>query len=71
MAKKHDLYKCQCDGERFCVYCDGGLASCNICHGGEATLPTECPGRAMTAEEMDAVMNRGLDFVGGKWRTPK
>lgn len=68
---KHVLYKCQCNGERHCIFCDGGLASCTVCGGGEVTLATECPGRKMTPEEADAVMDGGLDFVGGKWRVPK
>lgn len=68
---KHDLYKCKCKGERPCMFCDGGLASCTVCGGGEASLPTDCPGRKMTREEADAVMDGGLDFVGGKWRKPK
>lgn len=47
--RKHDYYKCPdpCPHHyegRSCVYCDGGLAFCNICKKGEAELEDECPG---------------------------
>lgn len=47
--------------------CDGGLASCTVCKGGEASLPTHCPGVKMTAEQQDDVQAGRLDFAGGEW----
>lgn len=46
---------------------EDGLAHCKVCNGGEGSLPTECPGRQMTATEADAVYAGQLDFVGGTW----
>ena len=30
-------------------------------------MPTECPGRGMTANEDDFVQAGDLDYAGGKW----
>lgn len=57
--KQHDFY----DRE-------DGLAHCKICHGGEGSLPRECPGREMTAEEQDAVYAGNLEFFQDKWWKP-
>lgn len=62
--KKHVYHKCNDD--RCCV-CNGGLASCDVCGGGEASLPTECPGVGMTEEQSRAVRYGKLDFIGGVW----
>ena len=51
-----------------CPVCDGGLSYCVVCHGGESDLPSECPGRAMTAEEHEGVSNGVLDFINGIWK---
>jgi hypothetical protein len=53
-----------------CNICEGGLANCLVCHGAEGSLPTQCPGRAMTHDEQDAVMAGTLDFDEGCWLTP-
>ncbi len=44
-----------------------GLTQCSICHGAEASLPTQCPGRPMSSEECDAVQDGKLDCRGGRW----
>lgn len=64
---KHKLHKCgpDCEG---CMFCDGGLALCEVCRGGEAELPTECPGRVMTDEEREDVEFGRRNFIGGQWR---
>lgn len=49
---------------------DDGLAHCKVCGGGEGSLPTECPGRRMTAEEQDKVYGLHLDFNRGQWWSP-
>lgn len=53
---KHDLY------DR-----DDGLAHCKVCRGAEASLPLECPGRAMPQEEQDAVQSGALNFYLQQW----
>lgn len=50
-----------------CNICDGGLAYCKVCHGAEASLPTECPGVAMTPLQQDEVTACRVDFKGGRW----
>lgn len=66
---QHNKQECakSCDG---CHICRGGLFSCTVCHGAEGTLPTDCPGRAMTKEEQDSVMSGRIDFRGDAWVCP-
>ena len=64
-SKKHVLHKCN---EDRCSICDGGLAFCEVCKGGEASLPSECPGIQMTEEQSRAVQYGQFDFVDGKWK---
>jgi len=40
------------------------LGLCRVCGGAEGTLPTDCPGRRMSAEEENAIYNGLLDFRG-------
>lgn len=44
------------------------LSLCKACGGAEASLPTDCPGRKMTAYEEDNVQAGNVDFVKGEWR---
>jgi hypothetical protein len=46
---------------------DGGLAECRVCGGAEGSLPTECPGQEMDAQQNDDVYAGRLDFIGGYW----
>ena len=62
---KHTLHKC--DSER-CYVCNGGLAFCEVCKGGEASLTTECCGQVLTNKEEDAIMAKKLDFKNGEWQ---
>lgn len=57
---EHTLHTCN---SAECVPCAGGLALCNICNGAEASLPTDCPGRPLSAREEDAILANRLDFV--------
>ncbi len=70
---EHVLYLCppgkHHEDLRYCQYCDGGLAFCTVCKGGEAELPHECPGREMTEQERDDVMCRRRDYCDGEWVT--
>ena len=51
-----------------CPICDGGVASCYVCCGGEGSLTdTDCPGRPMSEPESDAVYQHGWDFENGYW----
>ena len=59
------MHKCNRDQ---CGICDGGLSVCLVCKGAEATLPSECPGRALTEEEEAQIGAGLLDYVGGKWK---
>jgi hypothetical protein len=49
---------------------EDGLAVCLTCGGAEASLPTDCPGRRMTAEEQDDVQAGVRDYRGGGWDGP-
>ena len=44
------------------------LLHCKVCNGGEGSLPTDCPGQRMTAEQDDAVMAGQLDHKNGTWQ---
>ncbi len=66
-ANTHKLHAC--DDER-CAICIAGLASCDVCTGGEASLPVDCPGRRMTDGEITEVQSGRLDFKQGQWVVP-
>lgn len=56
----------ECDEEE-CMVCEGGLALCTTCGGAEASMPTECPGRKMTADESDNVQAGNIDYRNGRF----
>lgn len=66
----HTLYKCpdSCEG---CQFCNGGLALCTVCKGAEGSLPTECPGHALTEWAITAIYSGAIDFKDGAWRYGK
>ena len=64
---KHKLYECKDPECLGCCYCRGGLASCTVCNGAESSLPSECPGKPMTSEQLDMVSERRLDYIQGHW----
>lgn len=39
------------------------LGLCKVCGGAEAVLPTDCPGRKLTSEEMEGVMTGKWDYT--------
>lgn len=51
----------RCDKDH-CMFCDGGLFACERCGSLEGATTTRCPGRSMTAEEVEAVYDGRLDF---------
>jgi hypothetical protein len=63
MPKQHEMSEYK-DGYRIIAYCQ-------LC-GGEpsaGTMPTECPGSAMTSDVALDVAHRRKDYRGGKWET--
>ena len=60
-----------CDSPGSCPICDGGLAFCTVCHGAEGSMPTDCPGRPMTEEQVALVMSGAIDYrvSQGGWTT--
>lgn len=52
-----------------CPWDDGGLASCMVCGLAEGSLTTDCPETRATI--IDEVYAGRLDFVGGRWVTPR
>lgn len=73
--KAHVQFKCppghheEQENFGYCKFCDGGLSLCTVCHGAEASMPTECPGRPLLPEEQDQIQAGTLDFRNGKWWT--
>ena len=63
---KHILYKTT-DVDKPKTICDSNgevvLAECRICGGAEAAMPTVCPGRKLTSDELDQIQNKELDFI--------
>ena len=44
---------CECDGSRYCSFCDGGLALCIVCGGGEIDLERESCGELLNQKKKD------------------
>lgn len=44
---------------------EDGLSHCKICGGGEGSLPTLCPGRKLSAAELDEIYANKLDYHAG------
>jgi len=65
LTKLHVLYTSQ-DKDRPKQICDSNgevvLSLCKICGGAEGALPTNCPGRRLTGEELDKIYAGELDF---------
>lgn len=66
---KHTWYECLKPCERpGCMFCEGGLGLCTVCHGFEGTLTTDCCGRKLTKDEEHRIYDLGtLDFREGVW----
>lgn len=50
---------CDCNG----YVCRGGLAYCDVCGGAEGSLPTDCPGKRLTADQQDDVYKAKIDYI--------
>lgn len=69
-AREHTWHECNCNNDG-CIYCDGGLSSCDVCGSFEGATTTHCPGRDMTEEERDDVYKGYIDYKNGQWvKTP-
>ena len=44
---------------------DDGLSYCTTCGGGEGSLPTCCPGKRLTADQLDAIYAGTINFHRG------
>lgn len=68
--RKHKLHGpwC-CVNQDNCMFCE--LTICMVCGGGEATLPTECPGMRLLPGQEDLIYIGQLDYVNGEWVTPE
>lgn len=64
----HTMHACT---EATCITCAGGLSECDVCGGAEGAMPSTCPGRRMTGDQLDAVYGGKLDFQAGRWVEPK
>ena len=62
---KHILYETK-DKDKPSSICDRNgevvLALCKVCGGAEASLPTNCPGRKLTWNEMEMITAGKLNF---------
>lgn len=57
-----------CD-KAHCPICDGGLFSCTVCGGAEASLTEDCCGRQLTDKEQWAVQTGRLFYTErGGWK---
>ena len=43
------------------------LALCTVCKAGEGELPTECPGKPISMDMLDAIYSGILDYKNGVW----
>jgi hypothetical protein len=62
----HTPVECNCD-EPYCQFCQGGLFGCSTCGGLEGSVPTHCPGEAMTYKQSDDVYAGRIDYRDGAW----
>lgn len=65
----HIPVKCtdpECNG---CMFCAGGLYACEVCGGAEGSMTTQCPGRRLSADELEQVYAQRRDFNQNRWWT--
>ena len=43
------------------------LGLCRVCGGAEGSLPTDCPGKAISFDMLEKVAYQRIDFVDGEW----
>lgn len=64
---EHVIYECTGCKSAYCLFCDGGLALCTVCGGGEGGLATECPGSRLAPAQQDQILAGQLDYINGAW----
>lgn len=68
MQHKYIEHKPMCDDALTnCPICSWGALICTVCKAAEGELTTECPGIVVPPTARDLVMEKKLDFVGGRW----
>jgi len=61
---KHKYFKCPQPCEKVnCIFCDGGLADCTVCNGGEGQLTTDCCGHRLPHVTHDHVWKGLIDYT--------
>lgn len=55
-----------CNGS--CVICDGGLSICSVCNGAEGQLTTDCCGRKLSQDTLNAVYEGRINYRNGEWK---
>lgn len=67
----HVWYECPkpCD-KLYCMFCEGGLASCVRCNCDEGTLPDECPGVPVPSDKQDLIYTGKLNYRAKKMTPP-
>ena len=66
--REHTWYECKCN-KTGCMFCDGGLGACTVCGGFEGTLSTECAGRELHPNTLNAIWKGHIDYRDGRWVT--
>lgn len=67
---QHTWHECDCN-QVTCMFCEGGLGACTVCHGLEGALPTDCPGERMGEEREARVYAGEVDYRDGRgWCEP-
>lgn len=66
-----DAHNNDMDGGWSCMFCQGGLFACTVCDGLEGALTTQCPGRKLSADEIDDVYALKMDFNHNMWWVPQ
>ena len=46
------------------------LSLCKVCGGAEGAMPTDCPGRALSEQQLDDIYAGRLDYMSSVWATP-
>ena len=70
---KHRLYVTEDHGAPSTILDRNGevvLSLCKVCGGAEGAMPTDCPGRALSEQQLDDIYAGRLDYRGDVWVTP-
>lgn len=59
---QHWLHRCADDAKKRCFLCSFNIKTCQTCGGSATSLPTHCPNRLMTKDEIQKINNGQLDY---------